>query len=554
MSHRFIIFSTIFIISLFGIFGYINTLRIHSIGKSFKNEMLTKQEHTLLSIIPQIRHLLITGNEREANRILRNWQKAGIFKSYKIIREGYSSNNYESKIIIPIQFSNNGETWGSVLFDIDETSTINYSNRISSQLLINTAGTLLILFIFIGILLIILWRTSKGLTFTLEQYLNNEATSDNFSLSLIWKPLLKRMKRIAVLSNEINESRRKILLAEQIDNISKQVSHDIRSPLAALNVALEDISSLPEKNRLILRMSIQRIQDIANNLLKSSHEKEITNTFIYPLIEEILSEKRTLYKSLSHISIEGTCKDKNNIFAKVNPSELKQILSNLVNNSVEAIDKPEGMITLKLYREDNNAIIEISDNGKGIPNEVLNQLGKVNISYGKNKIDSSGFGYGVKSAFDTVLKWEGGIEFFSNIGSGTVVRLKLPLSSRPDWFTHQISFKPNQTVIILDDDQEIHYVWEKKLEQLLVNRHHFFNAKKVKDWIVSNPDSDFLLLSDYELIGDKSTGLSLIKSLGIQGRSILVTSHYEEIVKNESSLKVIPKNVVPSIEVYMSKT
>src|SRR5690606_21792044 len=114
-------------------------------------------------------------------------------------------------------------------------------------------------------------------------------------------------------------------------------------------------------NRVILQMSIQRIQDIANNLLKDSQNngpKKSSSTMLSPVIEEILSEKRTQYKSLSHISINGPVQVESSIFAIINASELKQVLSNFINNSVEAIDKDAGIIQLSLYQENDKAVIE----------------------------------------------------------------------------------------------------------------------------------------------------------------------------------------------------
>lgn len=49
-----------------------------------------------------------------------------------------------------------------------------------------------------------------------------------------------------------------------------QVSHDIRSPLAALEMISGSINELPEEKRIIVRSAINRIRDIANSLLKEN--------------------------------------------------------------------------------------------------------------------------------------------------------------------------------------------------------------------------------------------------------------------------------------------
>ncbi|MBI4655943.1 MAG: HAMP domain-containing histidine kinase, partial [Elusimicrobia bacterium] len=57
---------------------------------------------------------------------------------------------------------------------------------------------------------------------------------------------------------------------EALVNLSAQVAHDIRSPLVALDAALKNTAYLPEKQRIIVRHAVNRIRDIANNLLEKN--------------------------------------------------------------------------------------------------------------------------------------------------------------------------------------------------------------------------------------------------------------------------------------------
>jgi signal transduction histidine kinase len=52
--------------------------------------------------------------------------------------------------------------------------------------------------------------------------------------------------------------------------LASQVAHDIRSPLAALEMVNEELSALPEDLRLLVRNAVGRIKDISNNLLESN--------------------------------------------------------------------------------------------------------------------------------------------------------------------------------------------------------------------------------------------------------------------------------------------
>src|SRR5690606_365069 len=115
-------------------------------------------------------------------------------------------------------------------------------------------------------------------------------------------------------------------------------------------------------------------------------------------------------------------------------------------------------------------------------------------------------------------------------------------------FIDQLNLKSNQIVLILDDDQEIHQVWDQILDSSKINIIHFNSTLKVEEWIMNHSSRNFLLLSDYEIIGEKRTGLDLIKKLSIEAQSVLVTSHFEEISRRNQHVRIIPKMIVPIIK------
>ncbi|EKD47079.1 MAG: Sensor protein, partial [uncultured bacterium] len=126
-----------------------------------------------------------------------------------------------------------------------------------------------------------------------------------------------------------------------------QVAHDIRSPLAALSAMTQDIQGVDEERRIVIRNAVQRIQDIANDLASKkvgteksdTEEKEAyTEVLLSGVIESLISEKRSQYRSQLDIKIEsGLNKDSYGLFAKIKAGELKRVLSNIINNSIEAM-------------------------------------------------------------------------------------------------------------------------------------------------------------------------------------------------------------------------
>ena len=80
------------------------------------------------------------------------------------------------------------------------------------------------------------------------------------------------------------------------------------------------------------------------------------------LIESLISEKRVQHRSRLGIKIESNLDQKSyGLFAKIQPVEFKRVLSNLVNNAVEAMSQT-GHVTIGLSSNDENIILTVSEN------------------------------------------------------------------------------------------------------------------------------------------------------------------------------------------------
>ncbi|UUZ97311.1 ATP-binding protein [Paenibacillus sp. P25] len=102
-----------------------------------------------------------------------------------------------------------------------------------------------------------------------------------------------------------------------------------------------------------------------------------------------------------------------------------QLLLNLVKNAFEAIPE-QGIVSIRLSLADRDAILEIQDNGKGIPES---ELDKIFIPFYTTK--DSGTGLGLSICHKIVQDHEGTIEVESELGKGTKFTITLPVQS-PD--------------------------------------------------------------------------------------------------------------------------
>ncbi len=364
-----------------------------------------------------------------------------------------------------------------------------------------------------------------------------------------------------------------------IGELSAQVVHDIRSPLAALDAALRNTTQLPEKQRVIVRHAVNRIRDIANNLLEKNRQQtrgasaadfatgghvagESRDVYLLSsLMDPVITEKRLSFESKPGINIDFKLTPESyGLFARIQPVEFRRMISNLVNNAVEVLGD-KGAVNVGLTHENGNIILTVADNGKGIPPEILAKLGQKGETHGK----AGGSGLGLFHARTTAESWGGSLVITSELGKGTTVAIELPKAEAPAEFVPLLELAPGRPVVVLDDDASIHQVWQGRFESARVKEHdieviNFSDPDKLREWVRRNTAKaeHAVYLFDYELVGCKETGLGLAEELGLCRRTILVTSRCEEdrIIKESKRLKMrmIPKGLASLVPITIQES
>lgn len=246
----------------------------------------------------------------------------------------------------------------------------------------------------------------------------------------------------------------RIALAEEMAAQARQVAHDIRSPVAALELASRATSELPEKTRLLIVSAVGRIHDIANSLADRkpgaypASEFPATPRCLAPLIDPVVNEKRLEFSSRPDIKIEFRIDESaHDLYAVVEPVDFKRMLSNLINNSAEAFDERGGTVTVKLNALGGRAQIIVDDDGKGIAPDIIAKLGRRGETHGK----AGGTGLGLYHARTSAESWGGSLKITSDLGKGTTTTVDLPQASGGD--------DPRDTVLI-DDDPLMRMTWK----------------------------------------------------------------------------------------------
>ncbi len=265
-------------------------------------------------------------------------------------------------------------------------------------------------------------------------------------------------KRIMTLVTDFVS--KQVSLQKQIDDleagralgeVAAQVSHDIRSPLSAIRMAIQGMESNSKERQQLIMSATQRINDIAQDLLilhkKTQSHSPSTQALpgkveiqkepitIKPLLDEIFREKRTAYMQHPFAKLNFDFSGPPSAMVLLDRKEILRTISNLLNNAIESLEAP-GTVTLALRSGTREVAILISDSGKGIPPDLMDRLGRERISQGKESSES-GSGIGVLHAAKTVESLGGRFQIQSRIGHGTMVTLLFPRHDLPEQTGYQ---------------------------------------------------------------------------------------------------------------------
>lgn len=373
----------------------------------------------------------------------------------------------------------------------------------------------------------------------------------------------KEAKRLAIENAEKNA-----IIAEQkrFVTVVNQFSHDIRNALGLLGYGLMKYEDdIPEEGRHELKVAKIKIENIACALLaeynaKSKAEyaaREAKRPVLVSLtILELLAAKRYQYREqlIEFNSVfEG---DNKFVFINAGLTSFDRMLSNLINNAVDAFDDKVGKVIVAVTSNTQHVKIVITDNGKGMPPEVLEKIkNNIVVTHGK----ANGHGIGMTQICDTIKNNNGEIDIESKVGEGTKITLTFPAIAVPEWAATEISLHHGDVIVILDDDPAIHDIWDARFKAYtnICSIKHFTEGAEAINFINNlGVDKDkIVLLTDYELLKQNSNGLNVIAETGVP-RSFLVTSHFAnhevlEMVK-KAQVKMLAKSLVGEVEITVA--
>jgi signal transduction histidine kinase len=219
------------------------------------------------------------------------------------------------------------------------------------------------------------------------------------------------------------------LLSRQQSNFILSVTHELKSPIAAVKLNLQTMArrKLSEETQMqLINRSVQeanRLDDLCNNLLlasqmESRHFKSADERIN---LSEVASECIQAYehrsKNVFVPEIEDDC------FTVGDRLLWKLTINNLLENAVK-YTPAETKVTLQLSRQDDELVLAIADEGQGIPDEEKGKIFKKFYRIGnENSRKTKGTGLGLYLTSKIVQQFKGSILVRDNAPKGTVFEI-----------------------------------------------------------------------------------------------------------------------------------
>ncbi|MBM5570322.1 sensor histidine kinase [Deefgea chitinilytica] len=314
-----------------------------------------------------------------------------------------------------------------VAFDLDQR------NRYAKQILISTALPLALLIIITCLL--VWWGIGRGLRplAQLQSLMELRKAQDLSPLSLQDAP-----RELQGLSSALNH-----LLSGTEESINRQrrfiadAAHQLRTPLAGLKsqteLAMRESSPEGLRERLnMVHTSATRSIHLVNQLLTLARSEPGSQTGIPKVQMDLAKIIRDLTAELVPRALAARIDLGCDCFVPTammhgNSALLREMFINLVENAIKYIPR-DGSITVRLTEDAHNYIVDVEDNGLGIPDE---DKARVFERFYRREQTGNGCGLGMSIVKEIVERHAGTVELLDAQPHGLIVHVVLPKTELP---------------------------------------------------------------------------------------------------------------------------
>jgi len=241
---------------------------------------------------------------------------------------------------------------------------------------------------------------------------------------------------LTVLGDEFNDLVARLQTSEQKRrNFVSDASHELKTPLASIKLLTDSIL----QNDMDIDTVREFVGDIGNEAdrlnrmsqkllslsrTESQEDGDCEIVFIQPTIEKVIKMLSAIAAANGIDVIQQVTQDCSILIIE---DDLYQIIFNLVENGIK-YNIPGGKLIITLYREADNAVMQIKDTGVGIPEDSLSHIFERFYRVDKARSrKSGGSGLGLSIVRTMVERNRGEISVRSTVGEGTVFTVIFPV-------------------------------------------------------------------------------------------------------------------------------
>ncbi len=315
-----------------------------------------------------------------------------------------------------------------------------------------------------------------------------------------------------------------------------KMSHELKTPLNGITTITDLLILKSEKND---KKYLELIKSSSNNLLNLVNDildlSKLENNSVIVInksikIREVLDELTDLcyIKKRKNVHITTFVSNKVPKVLKLDGNKLKQIISNILSNSVKFTH--EGFIDIFVDISSKNLLsIEIKDTGIGIKEEDINHIFE-NFNQGTSplRLEYGGSGLGLAIVKSLISLMGGSINLSSVYNKGTNVIIKLPFEHIEDYIQEE---KKEVITLVKKGYQSNLFKTLNEYGNSFYPINNFLDEVEVLDDYVSN-SIDFIFIVDIDILNNDESIINYISEKNL-GKNLVVL--YDEIGQRTSS-------------------
>ncbi|MDM9644800.1 response regulator [Rhizobium sp. S163] len=307
--------------------------------------------------------------------------------------------------------------------------------------------------------------------------------------------LYRQRQQIAAQRDELEMQAKALQQADRRkDEFLATLAHELRNPLAPLRHGLDllrmnpDSKSAGEVKEMMDRQLVHLVR-LIDDLLDVSRvsqgkiELRRNKIRIDEVFRSAIEASRPTIDAASH-SFASHVPDEP-IWIEADETRISQVVSNLLNNAAK-YTPPGGRIVLSARNLENEVVIDVEDNGVGIPPEKRGDVFRL-----FSQIDDhlqraqGGLGIGLALVQQLVTMHGGSVESTAPLtGTGSVFKVRLPLAAAPEEPRHESSSgvasfaRRPLKVLVIDDNEDVAFTLALMLEELGHEYHLVHDGRK----------------------------------------------------------------------------